>query len=374
MENKQWMCERTWHGFVVGTQPLTELAPGGVRSFGAHIHRRGRLIPGEHEIHFADPFLFSPMNRAHVERDVYRVIAIFPECTAGWTLSTPLPDGDFTSRTVTWEFSYDAQGVKQLSATARASVSDASMLLYDDILAELHVLVGRGVCGHPFDDADLLRKIRYAGQGFIQDITAPVLGISELSWRERLLRLRAAQEAMAAERVSFSRNIRGNGPSPVMLLQGHGSPNWSRADALLKVTDFDAVGPSQHGNGQQVAQSSIGRDLIQITHIHAAPALEETSSMPERPARGEGTPMPKKKPEMLGQVVEDASSGGRITQQTDAGSDAQAIRRVQAGKDIAQKKSAAAQMSFSFGRATGAGVIALTVAFLAWLAYQYLTH
>lgn len=232
MESKPWLSEQSEHGFVVGTQPLVDLLPAETRSFGAHIHRRGRLIPAEQEIHFADPFLFPPHRNVTVAKEVFRVIAIFPERKEGWVLSSPLTGAEITSRTITWNFEYDTQGIKQLSVTARSPASDTSLLLYDDILAELHTLIGRTICAEPFDDTGLQRRLRYASDA-IRSATGP-LSVMNLTWPERLLRLRAAQEAMSAERVTFYRG-------------------------LTRTQSAD-----NPGRGQQIAQSSAGRDLIQI--------------------------------------------------------------------------------------------------------------
>jgi hypothetical protein len=325
-EDKQWLSEHRSDGLIVGTQPLADLSPGGVRSFGAHIHRRGRLLPFEHEIHFADPFLYCSRPVAHLGQEVYRAIAIFPERVDGWALSTPLPDAEITSRTVTWEFPYSPEGVKQIAATARIAPrgTPKALLLYDDILAELHTLIAQDACARPLENGALLAKLRHGGE-WVQAMAARLQGISELPWWERMTLLREVHASMTAERIPFSRSVQ------------------------VEVHDSHHLHVEA---GQHLSHVSAGRDVIQVTKIQTTlpPTYQgrrvlERVSMAKKKKKQQQQQSSKQ--ESAGQTMEDVSAGGDVTQQTDSATDGQAIRRLKATGDVAQKKAATPQMSFS---------------------------
>lgn len=217
-EDKPWLTEDLRHVFVVGTEPLVDLQPGDVRSFGVHIHRRSCVQTSHDNILFSDPFLFpSSVVPTNIVRNEYRTVVIFPEHSRGWAVTTPTPDAEVTSRTVTWDFAHDPRGPKQLHATAQAPASeDVSMLLYDDVMAELDIFIGRFLCGYPFDDQRLLQKIRPAAQAheFIHNATSRLLHLSQLDWRERLCRLNDVRTELAESRATFSR-IAGHTKQPL---------------------------------------------------------------------------------------------------------------------------------------------------------------
>lgn len=121
------------------------------------------------------------------------------------------------------------------------------------------------------------------------------------------------------------------------------------------------------GNNRLSMQgATAGRDIIQVTHIHsAATQLNSGDSMMANKHVGDASSA------SGGQSMEDVIAGGGVSQSSDTGGDAQSMRRVTTPGIASQKKAAASEMTFVWGKARGRGIVGLVIAFLAFLAYQY---
>jgi hypothetical protein len=150
----------------------------------------------------------------------------------------------------------------------------------------------------------------------------------------------------------------------------------ARRQIRLKIEEYDRWRrpPVQ---GQGIEGSSAGGDIIQVI-LNPLTSPPDTTGEPQSPEHGRSFTMPNQKPESGRQSVQkmgDVSAGGNITQRSDVARDRQEISEADAQGDILQRKNTRmAQMSFGWGRATGVGIIGLIIAFVAWLAYEYLTN
>lgn len=201
-----WLSEQKAHEFVVGTLPNGELAVGAERSFGARLLRPGHADVDDDEIRFDDPLLFGGIENLSTNRVVYRATVIFPQRSSGWKIRAHRASR-LTSRAVMWEFSHNRRVRQQyLRASASALAASTLILPYDDIMADLDVLIGRDMCDETVDLSDLLARTRLVDDEFVRHIVTSL----ELMSRSDRITLRAQMmqmlESMAQMRESVVRS------------------------------------------------------------------------------------------------------------------------------------------------------------------------
>ena len=145
----EWNQAQQGREFVVATLPGGDIAAGGERIFGARLLRRIRVNVNDQQIPFADPLLLEPSKGSFVNKALYRATVIFPERRDGWRIAAS--GACVSDRTATWEFPADGSLQQYIYASAAAPAANPATLPYDDILAELRVLVWRDLCGVPSD-------------------------------------------------------------------------------------------------------------------------------------------------------------------------------------------------------------------------------
>lgn len=200
-----WFREDKKREFVVGTLPLGELGIGDERIWGVHLLRRQRVGGSDQEVHFDDPLLLEPAGLSNARCASYRVVVVFPERHDGWEIIAP-DASRATSRVATWEASHDGSPRRHVRATARAPARNAAVLLYDDIAADLDVLIGRDLCAEIIDLSDVLCKIKLIEHDFVREIIAPLESAGALTGVVRRSQLVRVLESMARMREVFLRS------------------------------------------------------------------------------------------------------------------------------------------------------------------------
>ncbi len=147
--------------FVLAAQPTIGIQPGHTRMFGAHLLRSKRVWASPDEIHFDDPVPLGGIDPLVVRQSSARAVVILPERCDGWTISTPDLDAIVTTRLAVFDFAYGGSGEWQsIRLRGRAPSNHLAVLGYDDVVAELNVLLGHDISGKPVDFSDVLQKIR----------------------------------------------------------------------------------------------------------------------------------------------------------------------------------------------------------------------
>jgi hypothetical protein len=147
-------------------------------------------------------------------------------------------------------------------------------------------------------------------------------------------------------------------------MHSHGGPIDETWVTEMRVWHTTLSTPRGNDNAQLISGSTAGRDIIQISNFYAsAPHIGDLIM----------STSPTNKPQAAkGQTIEDAISGGKITQSSESEGESQAIRRAEATGDITQDQRKTSKMRFMGGTAQGRwGIVALVVVILALLAYKY---
>jgi TIR domain len=203
-----WGHEHQENGqFLVSTQPVGTIAPSKERVFATHVLRRDRAyIVSAREVRFDDPVLPGSLDAIGVVRSVCWTTVIFPEHEQGWKV---LADGaiESTSRVATWNFSYGPSSCKHIRATAKTPAELTAILPYDDIVADLHEIIGAEFCGETMDLSSVLSKIRTAKYATLRESTAPLQRGIERDRAARLLQFQDVLESLRKQRPSLLRRI-----------------------------------------------------------------------------------------------------------------------------------------------------------------------
>lgn len=151
-------------------------------------------------------------------------------------------------------------------------------------------------------------------------------------------------------------------------LAGPITSKWSTEVADRRPTHSS---PKSLNNAQAIVGSTAGRDMVQIINNFVAQGERKENTMPSNESKDSGAKPPPAQKLQGSQSIEDVQAGGKISQHTNAETDAQSIRRARNSGDVSQTKQATSEMSFLGGKARGYGVVALLLAILGWLAYKY---